>query len=42
MHASPDLMYAQPPPPTAYQAADLDPSFVEGAPVEVIASQYTV
>ncbi|XP_025095401.1 uncharacterized protein LOC112564654 isoform X3 [Pomacea canaliculata] len=36
MHASPDLIYSQPPPPQAYQTAELDPTFVEGAPVEVI------
>ncbi|XP_076466666.1 protein boule-like isoform X2 [Babylonia areolata] len=34
MHASPDLMYAQPPPPQTYQTAEMDPTFVEGAPVE--------
>ena len=42
MHASPDLMYAQPPPPQAYQTAEIDPAFVDGAPVEVIQSHYAL
>ncbi|KAK7500767.1 hypothetical protein BaRGS_00008011, partial [Batillaria attramentaria] len=33
MHASPELMYAQPP-PQPYQTAEIDPAFVDGTPVE--------
>lgn len=41
MHASPELMYAQPP-PQPYQTADIDPAFVDGTPVEVIQGHYAL